>query len=112
MDRRPYLLLITNDSRVAHQSLHVFLIELRDPGKGELGESFLEIRPLILNHSPVESGREHRLGQSLEILSVIFWRFHTPRRHVTTTRVSRIFMRPAFSRSSQAYLIRLEQPTW
>src|SRR5206468_9069673 len=25
---------------------------------------------------------------------------------------SRIFMRPAFSRSSRAYLIRLEQPTW
>src|SRR6266702_2833567 len=82
MDSCPYLLLVTDDSSVAHQGLHVFLVELCDLGKGELGESFLENRPLILNHGQVEAGCEHRFGQSLEILSVIFWRFHTPRRHV------------------------------
>src|SRR5260370_41916405 len=104
MDCCPYLLLITNDSRVAHQGLHVFLVELCDFGKGELGESFLEIRPLILNHGPVESGNEHRLGQSLEIFSVIFRRFHAPRAYFTRPLDLRYLCSPLFYCKAQLTL--------
>ena len=83
MDGRSYFLLITDDSRIAHQRLHVFLVELRDLGKGELREGFLEIRPLVLDHGPAESGCEDRFGQSFKIFGIVFRRFHTPRRHVT-----------------------------
>src|SRR5438552_2449421 len=112
MNSGSYFLLITNDSRVAHQGLDVFLIVLRDFWKGELRESFLKIRPLILDHTPVEASCENRLGQSFKVFSVIFRRFHTPRRHGTNTVGFADIYGPRFHRSSQVYLIRLEQPTW
>ena len=96
MDGRFDLLLITDDSRVTHQRLHILRVELRDLGKGELRESLLEIRPFILDHTPVKTGCENGLGQSFKVFSVIFRWFHTPRRHVTSNDGFAIFMRPAF----------------
>src|SRR5690242_14591967 len=96
MDSRPYLLLITHDSRVAHQRFDIFLVELCNFGKRELSESFLEIRPLILNHRPVESCRENGLGQSLEILGIVLWRVYAPRRHIICTRVLGYLWAPLF----------------
>ena len=62
MDGRFDLLLITDDSGVTHQHLHILRIELRDFWKGELSESLLEIGPLILDYTPVKSRSENRLG--------------------------------------------------
>src|SRR5207245_10433544 len=64
MTGRSYFLLATNDSRIAHQGLHVFFVELRDLGKGELRESFLEIRPLVVDHSPVKTRGANAFCQS------------------------------------------------
>src|SRR3989442_13318599 len=94
MDRCPYLLLITDDSCVAHQPLDVFLGELGDFGKGELCECLLEIKPLVLDHGPVKSCCENSLGQSFEILSVVLRWFHAPPRHVVCTMALRYLCSP------------------
>jgi len=62
MDGGSYFLLVTDDSCIAHQGLDVFLVELRDFWKGELAESFLEMRPLVLDHTPVEACCKDRFG--------------------------------------------------
>src|SRR5208282_6130859 len=71
VDDCPDLLLVPDEAIVVHEPFDVSLGEPRDLDRRETCERLLEVGPLLLHNSPVETCREYRLVHSSEIIRIV-----------------------------------------